>query len=57
MRATVNVRAGTPDSADARREKPNLWTMALVLGVIAACLMGASIYVQAPLLDAGMIGP
>ena len=57
MSTTVNVRAGTPDSADAHREKPNLWRIALVLGVIAACLIGASIYVQAPLFDAWMIAP
>ncbi len=57
MSTLVNVSSGTWARTDARRDQPYLWTTVLVLGVIAACAIAASFYVNAPLLNASMVGP
>ncbi len=57
MSLAVKFSADAPVSADARRNQPYLWTTVLVLGVIAACAIGAALYVAAPLVDPSMVGP
>jgi hypothetical protein len=57
MSIPVKLSADAPVSVSAPREQPYLWTAVLILGVIAACAIGASFYVDAPLLDASMVGP
>ncbi len=57
MSMAVRLSADAPVNANARREQPYLWTAVLILGVIVALAIGASFYVDAPLLDASMVGP
>ncbi len=57
MSITMKIAADTPISVSAPREQPYLWTTVLILGVIAACAIGAGFYVDAPLLDPSMVGP
>jgi hypothetical protein len=51
------VYTGTAVRADASRDQSYRWTAALILGVIAACAIAASFYVDAPVLDASLVGP
>ena len=53
MSTTLKVSAGVPVSASAPRE--HVWTAALILGVIAACAIGAGFYLEAPILDTSMV--
>ncbi len=57
MTITMKVSTDTPVSASAPREQPHLWTAVLILVVIAACVIGAGFYLDAPVLDASMVGP
>jgi hypothetical protein len=57
MSIAVKYSADAPVSVSAPRRQPYLLTTVLVLGVIAACAIGASFYIDAPLLDASMVGP
>ncbi len=57
MSTAEKVSADTAVSLGARRDHRYLWTTVLVLGAIAACAIGASFYVVAPLVDASMVGP
>jgi hypothetical protein len=57
MSIAVKAPADAPVSVSAPREQPDLWAIVLILGVIAACAIGAGLYLDAPLLDASMVGP
>jgi hypothetical protein len=57
MSVTVKLTTGDAESVNSARERSSLWTIALILGVIVACAIGAWFYVDAPLLDASMVGP
>jgi hypothetical protein len=57
MSIAVKVPADTPGGAGTSRQQPYLWTTVLILGVIAACAIGASFHVDAPLVDASMVAP
>ena len=57
MSTAVKPSADTPISLSAPRGHRYLWTTVLILGVIAACMIGALFYVVAPLVDASMVGP
>lgn len=55
MSTAVKPSADTPISVP--RDHRYLWTTVLILGVIAACMIGASFYIVAPLVDASMVAP
>jgi hypothetical protein len=57
MSITMKVSADAPVSVGAPREQSYLGTAALILGVLAACAIGAGFYLDAPLLDASMVPP
>jgi hypothetical protein len=57
MSALAHISTATSARADTRRDQPYLWTTVLVLGVIAACAIAASFYVDPPLFDVSMVGP
>jgi hypothetical protein len=57
MSITVKASAGAAESINAPRQQSYLWTAVLVVGVIAACAIGAWFYVDVPLLDGSMVGP
>jgi hypothetical protein len=57
MSMPVAVLTGAAARGDSSRDRSYLWTAVLILGVIAACAIGASFYVSAPVLDASLVGP
>jgi hypothetical protein len=57
MSITAKVSVGAPESFKATREQAYFWTIALILGVIVACAIGAWFYVDAPLVDPSLVGP
>lgn len=57
MSTTVKASTATPISVSAPRDHRHLWTTILILGVIAACAIGASFFVVAPVVDASMVAP
>ena len=57
MSTTVKAPTATPISVSAARDHRHLWTTILILGVIAACAIGASFFVVAPVVDASMVAP
>jgi hypothetical protein len=57
MSTAVKAPTDTPISVSAPRDHRPVWTTVLILGVIAACAIGASFYIDAPVVDASMVGP
>jgi hypothetical protein len=57
MSTAVRAPTDPPIGASAPRGHRYPWTTILILGVIAACAIGASFYVVAPVVDASMVGP
>jgi hypothetical protein len=57
MSVTANVSAATVVSVDARRKQLHVWTPVIVLVAIVACAIAASLYVDAPLVNASLVGP
>lgn len=57
MSITVKVPVDAADSSNAARKQPYLWATVLILGAIVACAIAGWSYVDAPLLDASIVGP
>jgi hypothetical protein len=57
MSVTANVSVARAVSADASRTQPHFWTPFLILVAIAVCALAASFYVDAPPIDALLVGP
>ncbi len=57
MSITVNTVQRVPAASDARRARPHTWTTILILLAILGCMIAASFYVDAPMLDGSLIGP
>jgi len=57
MSITMNAAQRASATADASRERPHTWTAILILLAILACMIVASFYVDAPVLDGSLVGP
>ncbi len=57
MSVLGTVYTGAAARAAASRDQSYVWTTVLILGVILACVIGASFYAVAPVLDASLVGP
>ncbi len=57
MSISMNVARRAPETSDAPREQPHTWTTIFILSTILACMIAASFYVAAPVLDGSLIGP
>jgi hypothetical protein len=57
MSVLGTVYTGAAARAAASGDQSYVWTTVLILGVILACVIGASFYAVAPVLDASLVGP
>jgi hypothetical protein len=56
MSITLKVSAGAPVNVNAAHERLIIWTPFLIFMAIVACAIAASFYVDAPLVDASLVG-
>ncbi len=57
MSITMNAAQRSSATSDAPREQPHTWTAIVILLMALACIIAASFYVAAPVLDGSLIGP